>query len=147
MLRVSVLTAHRRYRIRKERIAACVRGVLRGERRRKAVVTVILIDAHYSRKINRQFLGHDYSTDVLCFPYEAGPNLEGEIYVNLDRTRAQARAYGVPFMNELTRLAVHGTLHLVGYDDRLPVDLGRMRSREDYYTERFAGVRRKRDTR
>jgi rRNA maturation RNase YbeY len=87
--------------------------------------------------MNRRFLGHAYATDVISFPLGEGDAVEGELYVNLDRARVQARHYGVTRTHELVRLVVHGTLHLTGYDDRLPEDRRRMRQREDFYLARL----------
>jgi rRNA maturation RNase YbeY len=87
--------------------------------------------------MNRRFLGHAYATDVISFPLGEGDAIEGELYVNLDRARVQARQYGVTRTHELVRLVVHGTLHLTGYDDRLPKDRMRMRQREDFYLARL----------
>jgi rRNA maturation RNase YbeY len=75
----------------------------------------------------------------MSFSMGEGARLEGEVYVNVDRARTQARRYGVSTANEVVRLVVHGTLHLAGYDDRRVRDREQMRAREDFYTERFAG--------
>ena len=80
-----------------------------------------------------RYLNHDYATDVISFPLENGAVLEGEVYVNLDRARAQARVYGVSFSNEVARLVIHGTLHLVGYDDSTEKKAERMKAEEDYH--------------
>lgn len=83
--------------------------------------------------MNREFLRHNYPTDVLSFPLEGGANLEAEIYVNLDRARIQAREHGVSFANEVARLVIHGTLHLAGYDDRGKRKAGMMLERQEKY--------------
>ncbi len=140
MRRVTVFNAHRRYRIRKNLIAKSVRTVLNAEHRRQAAISVVLIDGGYCRRINKTFLGHDRGTDVISFPMESGAVLEGEVYVNLDRARVQAHEYGVPFMNEVTRLVVHGVLHLIGYDDGDAVKKKRMRAREDALVKALAGT-------
>ena len=59
------------------------------------------------------------------------PLLEGEVYVNLDRARTQANEYGVSFSNEVARLIIHGTLHLVGFDDSTKGKAQRMKAEED----------------
>jgi rRNA maturation RNase YbeY len=71
-------------------------------------------------------LHHDEVTDVITFPLETGKVLEGEIYVNLDRARRQARTYHVSIAEETARLVVHGVLHLLGYDDRSAREARRM---------------------
>jgi probable rRNA maturation factor len=96
-------------------------------------LSLVLIDRHRCRRINERFLGHRFETDVLSFPLEPRPRLEGEVYVNLDRAATQARRYEVTFGNEVARLAVHGTLHLLGYDDHRPADTRRMKAAEERY--------------
>ena len=81
------------------------------------MVSVVVIDNRQMRRLNRTYLGHDYPTDVIAFPLEEGKRIEGEIYVNADRARIQARRYRVSFNEEVARLVIHGTLHLAGYDD------------------------------
>jgi probable rRNA maturation factor len=133
MVRVTVVNAHRRHRIRGEFVRQSVRLVLRGEGHGSAMISVVFIDGRRCRELNRKYLQHDYATDVISFPLEEAENLEGEIYVNLDGAREQARRYKVSFRNELTRLIVHGTLHLIGYDDRRVRDAQRMKRREEEY--------------
>ena len=139
MTRVQIVNAHHRFRRDPRELRRYVRGVLRGERKRGWSVSVVLITGARSRALNAEFLGHRYATDVISFPLEGGMNPEGEIYVNLDRARRQAREFGVSMRNEVARLVVHGTLHLVGYDDRKRADARRMRKREDRYVAALAG--------
>lgn len=117
MLRVEVTVAHRNRMVTAKTVVGYVKKVLKAEKVADALVSVVFVGSRYCRKINRQYLKHDYTTDVLAFPLEAGRVLDGEIYVNLDRARVQAREYGVSIGNEIARLVIHGTLHLVGYDD------------------------------
>lgn len=89
------------------------------------------------RRINRAFLGHDYSTDVISFPLKDGLGFDGELYINLDRAKTQAKEYDVPYSQEVRRLLIHGTLHLLGYDDTTTKQRKRMQRREDYYLTRL----------
>ena len=123
MIQVTVFNAHRRCRIRKNPIVLSVRRVLTMEHR-----------------LNRIYLGHDRSTDVLSFPMKTAGLLDGEVYVNLDRARLQAREHAVSLMHEVTRLVVHGVLHLAGYDDRGGAEKKRMRVREDSIVRILAGT-------
>jgi probable rRNA maturation factor len=136
MIRVAVFNAHPRRRIAREPIGRTVRLVLKGEKIHRASVSVIFIDSRRTRKINRKYLAHDTITDVISFPLETEGLLEGEIYINLDRAREQAAEYGVTKSNEITRLVVHGTLHLAGYDDRKPRQAVRMHARQERYVRR-----------
>ncbi len=133
MIRVQVVNAHPRYRLAKKLFTACATRVLKNEGTRKAVVSVIFIDAVLCRKLNKKHLRHDFGTDVLSFDYEQPGLLEGEVYVNLDQARVQARSYNVGFIDEVKRLVIHGVLHLAGYDDRTSRERLQMRKKEDAY--------------
>jgi len=139
-LNVTVVNAHPTTRLRRDVIAAIVRRVLQGETRPSAAIGVILVDDRTLRRMNREFLGHDFDTDVITFPLEDDP-LEGEIYISIDRAREQARDYNVKLYAEVLRLAAHGTLHLVGYDDATPEGRMGMTRREDHYLAAQGGRR------
>lgn len=132
MLSVTVINAHGRTRLRRDPIRESVERVLRSYRRRSASVTVILVDDEELLRMNREFLDHDYYTDVITFPLEENP-LEGEIYISLDRAREQGKEHGVTLYHEVRRLAVHGTLHLLGHDDATEEERLEMRRLEDKY--------------
>ncbi len=138
MITVSVINAHPFRRAPVRRIARLVRGTLRDERIGGACVTVVMVDSRRIRRINRRYLAHDFVTDVISFPLESRPRLEGEIYVNLDRARSQAKEFGVTVWNETGRLVVHGALHLAGYDDRSRRAARRMRERQELLVARHA---------
>jgi rRNA maturation RNase YbeY len=87
--------------------------------------------------MNRRWLRHEGPTDVISFTLERHSPLEGEIYVNLDRARRQAREYHVRFAHEVARLVVHGALHLTGMDDRTGAQRRRMRRHEDALLARW----------
>ena len=137
MIRVEVFNAHRR-RIRRRAVTAAVRGVARGERRRRGAFSVVFQGDRATAAMNRRYLGHAGSTDVISFSLGEGTAVEGEVYVNLDRARAQARAYRVGFGEEVCRLVVHGTLHLLGEDDRTAAARRRMKRKEDAYVALLA---------
>lgn len=141
MIRVDVYNAHPRRRVRKKTVAGYVSRVLRDEHLRRAEIGVVAIDTRFCRRMNRAYLSHDYSTDVISFPLGTGEGkgLEGEIYINLDKAREQARTYGVTVAQEIARLVVHGTLHLAGYDDRRREEARRMRERENRYVALLFG--------
>jgi len=85
--------------------------------RRLAEISVTFLPAPGMQRLNRDWLGHDRPTDVLAFALP-GPNRQvaGDLYICPSVARAQARQFGVPAREELTRLVVHGVLHLLGYD-------------------------------
>lgn len=131
MNRVEVFNIHPERRVAKAAVGRYVSRVLRSSRVDKALVRVILVGSGYIRRVNKRYLRHDYVTDVISFQLESGRFLEGEIYVNLDRAKSQSKKYHVTYGSEVARLVVHGTLHLVGYDDSTPRKRLAMKKVED----------------
>ena len=97
------------------------------------IVEIAVVDDAEIRRLNRTCRGVGRRTDVLAFPLEmaeAAGGLVGQIVVSADTARRQARTLGVPLALELSLLVTHGVLHLVGYDDRDPVEAELMHRRE-----------------
>lgn len=120
-----------RYRGRAEMIAS-VDACLKSHKVKHAKIDIILLSDRRIRTLNKQYLQHDYATDVITFPLDEQP-LYGEIYVSLETARRQANEYGVTVVNELCRLAVHGALHLLGYDDATLEDRAAMHKLESKF--------------
>ena len=81
--------------------------------------------------VNREFLGHDYYTDVITFDYSTGTTLNGDIFISLDTVRSNAEMMGVSFDAELLRIIIHGVLHLTGQGDKTPETKAQMTAKED----------------
>lgn len=82
-------------------------------------------------QVNREFLNHDYPTDVISFPYAlSAPVVEGELIVSIDTAAVQAADVGWSIAEEVLLYVIHGTLHLVGYDDVDDADRAAMREAE-----------------
>lgn len=90
------------------------------------------------RSINVQYLGHDYSTDIITFNY-SGDNrdLDGEILISAADAAENAERYECSLDTELLRLVIHGVLHLVGYDDKEIADRKKMKKLENFLTNKF----------
>lgn len=100
-----------------ERIEAAVRAVLRAEGVAEAAFSVAFLDDTELARLNEQYLGHPGPTDVLSFAlHGAGETPHGDIYVGAEQATRQAAEWGVAPADEWLRLAVHGTLHVLGYD-------------------------------
>ncbi|MBL7722978.1 MAG: rRNA maturation RNase YbeY [Chitinophagaceae bacterium] len=84
-------------------------------------------------EINRQFLRHDYFTDIISFDLSGDIGIEGEIYISIDRVRDNAKKLDIPFKLELHRVIFHGALHLCGYKDKSKSEQRKMRDKEDLY--------------
>lgn len=82
-------------------------------------------------EVNREFLGHDYYTDIITFDYSTANTLNGDIFISLDTVRSNAEMVGCSFENELNRILIHGVLHLTGQGDKTPETKAEMTRKED----------------
>lgn len=82
-------------------------------------------------EVNRQFLGHDYYTDVITFDYSTASTLNGDIFISLDTVRSNAEMVGTSFDQELLRILIHGVLHLTGQADKTPETKAVMTEKEE----------------
>jgi rRNA maturation RNase YbeY len=100
----------------------------------------IFTDDETLRKINVDFLNHNYFTDVITFNFNNDNVINGEIYISIERVKENAVNYNVSLRNEILRVMIHGVLHLLGFDDKSKVERGRMRSREDLFIDNFSAM-------
>ena len=82
-------------------------------------------------EVNRQFLGHDYYTDIITFDYSTPSVLNGDIFISLDTVRSNAEQLGIDFDTELLRILIHGVLHLTGQGDKTPETKAQMTAKEE----------------
>ena len=87
----------------------------------------------YILEMNKKYLNHDYTTDIITFDYSVENHLHAEFYVSLEQIKENAKQYKTKFDNELHRVLVHGILHLAGYNDKTNKEQMEMRAKEDYY--------------
>ena len=82
-------------------------------------------------EVNKEFLGHDYYTDVITFDYSMASTLNGDIFISLDTVRSNAEMVGTTFEHELHRILIHGVLHLTGQGDKTPETKAQMTEKEE----------------
>lgn len=120
-------------------VATLVRRVVDGEGLRLRHVSIVLSDHDTVRRLNREYLDHDYNTDVLSFSLDETEDVvEGEVYVDLDTAAERYEEFGTSFEKEARRYVVHGVLHLAGYDDATDEQREAMRRLEDRYLSKPA---------
>jgi rRNA maturation RNase YbeY len=96
-------------------------------------VSIIFCSDDYLLDVNQKHLEHDYYTDVITFDYSEGPDVSGDIFISIDRVEENANSFGVQTNEELHRIMVHGTLHLLGYTDKTASAKEQMTAKEDFY--------------
>ncbi|MBC8456988.1 MAG: rRNA maturation RNase YbeY [Bacteroidales bacterium] len=101
-------------------------------------LNIIFCSDRFLRKFNKTYLHHDYYTDVIAFDFSGEERiLTGEIYISLERVRANAKEYKVTLQNEIARVIIHGILHLMGMEDVTEKLKQKMREEEDKYIQLF----------
>jgi rRNA maturation RNase YbeY len=100
-------------------------------------ITVIFCSDEHLLEMNRQYLDHDYYTDIITFDYTDEAIVSGDLFISIDRVYDNAQGLGVERVNELKRVCVHGVLHLCGYGDKSESESQVMRDKEDYYLGKY----------
>lgn len=94
-------------------------------------INFIFCDDDYILSVNRQYLQHDYYTDVITFDYCSGEVLSGDVFISLDTVLSNSEKYGVSYQNEFCRVVCHSVLHLIGFKDKTEPDSTEMRKNEN----------------
>ena len=95
-----------------------IKAVIEEETHQLSFVNFIFCSDEYLHRLNVEYLSHDTLTDVITFPYASPPQVEGDIFISIDRVRENARELSLAFDDELHRVMIHGVLHLCGYTDK-----------------------------
>jgi probable rRNA maturation factor len=112
--------------------------IFKMEKVRLASLSIVFCTDGYLLRLNKQFLKHDYYTDILSFPLsDPGEPLEAEIYISIERVKENAINQNASFRQELHRVIFHGILHFCGYRDKSRAEVKQMRALEDDYLQKF----------
>ncbi len=121
------------------RLKKFLASLFKKEGRTLAELQYIFCSDKYLLEINRQYLKHDFYTDIITFDLsEKNQPLNAEIYISVDRVRENAREFSSSLRLELHRVIFHGALHLCGYKDKTAKEEGVMRKMEDKYLQLYA---------
>ena len=111
-----------------------IQEVILKERGHLVHLNYIFCSDQYLLSINKEYLKHKTLTDIITFDNSDDPDtIEGDIFISVERVRANAEQLQLKFDDELRRVIVHGALHLLGYRDKVPVEKALMRKKEDAY--------------
>lgn len=114
-----------------------ITDIIVGEGFQVGEILYIFCDDEFLHKLNVEFLSHDTLTDILSFDYRLGHELNGEIFISVERVRENAVEYGVGFLSELRRVMIHGILHFLGFKDSSATEQEIMRKKEEECLQRF----------
>ncbi|MES2240822.1 MAG: rRNA maturation RNase YbeY [Bacteroidota bacterium] len=114
-----------------EAVASWLSAVIASEKKNEGEINYIFCDDDYLHKINVEYLDHETLTDIISFDYTVGNEINGDIFISVERVQDNAKDFNVSFEEELKRVLVHGVLHYCGYKDKGDEDERLMRSKED----------------
>nr|WP_214448277.1 rRNA maturation RNase YbeY [Flavihumibacter rivuli] len=125
---------------KRNEVKSFLNELFRKEKKKLEGLSFIFCSDEYLLEINRNYLQHDYYTDIITFDLSApGQGTTGEIYISIDRVRDNAQNLNETFSYELHRVIFHGALHLCGYKDKTQQEEILMRKMEDKYLKLYFG--------
>lgn len=114
-----------------------LKDLIISEDKKPGEINYIFCDDDHLLQVNKDFLNHDYYTDVITFDYVKGKTISADIFVSLPRILDNSSTLSNAFNSELLRVLAHGVLHLCGYKDKTDEEITEMRQKEDYYLSIF----------
>ncbi|HNJ26492.1 MAG TPA: rRNA maturation RNase YbeY [Chitinophagaceae bacterium] len=115
-----------------------IESIFKTEKRKLETLNFVFVSDKKLLEINRQYLKHDYFTDIISFEL-SHPEMPvvGDIYISIDRVKENAVSLGVSFKSELHRVIFHGVLHLCGFGDKSKKEAGLIREKENFYLQKY----------
>ena len=117
--------------IKKREVTAWIKDVAATYGRKVGEIGYMFVDDEKILEVNREYLGHDYYTDIITFDYDEGDRINGDLVISLDTVETNARQFGKSYDEELHRVIIHGILHLCGINDKGPGERELMEAAEN----------------
>jgi rRNA maturation RNase YbeY len=108
-------------------------GSAKNEKKQIGVINYIFCNDSYLLKINQDYLNHDTYTDIITFDYSENDQINGDLFISLERIKENSNDLNINYLDELERVCIHGILHLCGYPDKKKEEALIMRQKEDFY--------------
>lgn len=122
---------------KKRKISQWIKEIICLHNKQVGDINFIFCSNNFILQINKQFLKHNYYTDVITFSYNENNLISGDIFISVEQVKENATELNLPFKEELLRVIVHGVLHLLGYNDKNEKQKLQMRLAENQYLEKI----------
>jgi len=122
------------------RIKSWVFSTIKEESFSPGNINIIFTSDKYLLNINKQYLSHNYFTDIITFNYVQENTIHGDIFISIETVKNNSSRFGVTLDDEVHRVMIHGILHLIGYDDETDEQKSEMRKKENEYLDRLKNL-------
>ena len=137
--RVFFFFEHKKFSLEKRTVLKdFIESLFKREKKKLSSINYVFCSDKKLLEINRQFLNHDFYTDIITFDLSESNSTQAEIYISIDRVRDNAKTLGSSFKSEIHRVIFHGALHLCGYKDKTQAELLKMRHKEAFYLSKYS---------
>jgi rRNA maturation RNase YbeY len=123
--------------LKKTSVTRWIKDIATGYNKKTGDIAFIFCSDERILEVNKQYLEHDYYTDIITFDYTEGDSISGDIFISIDTVKSNAEEFGATFENELHRIIIHGILHLCGQDDKTPELRAEMSKKENLALEKY----------
>ncbi|GHT08510.1 endoribonuclease YbeY [Bacteroidia bacterium] len=127
-------------KIKRRETSRWIKSVVEQYHKRVGDITYIFCTDEEILRINKQFLNHDYYTDIITFDYTENETISGDLFISLDTVKSNAEKFGTNYDEELHRVIIHGILHLCGFKDKSSEDEKQMRERENEALSKIGNI-------
>jgi probable rRNA maturation factor len=129
-------------KINKTLLKNYIKSLIFNELKDVGEISLVFCSDDYLLNINKQYLNHNYYTDIVTFDYGENSVISGDLFISVDRVKENAGIFSTAIQRELFRVVFHGVLHLIGYNDKTDEERNEMRGKEDYYLSEvdFEGI-------
>lgn len=115
----------------RKRLSTVLDNTIKNKNKVTGDISIVFCSDEYLLEINREHLGHDFYTDIITFDYCEDDTVSGDLFISIDRVKENAKSFGKNIENEIVRVAGHGVLHLLGFNDKTEEDQKEMTKCED----------------
>ena len=118
-------------KISKRKVSAWIKEVATRHGYRVGEISYLFCDDEKILEVNREYLQHDYYTDIITFDYTEGDKINGDLFISLDTVKSNSEKFATSYEEEFYRVVIHGILHLCGFKDKEEAEEARMREEEN----------------
>ncbi len=131
------------FTIQKNHIVKYIKELIINEVKKCGAISVVFTSDNYLLEMNKEYLNHNYFTDIITFDYVENDLISGDLFISFDRLKENAEKFNIEVVKEVYRVVFHGILHLTGYNDKTDVEQKLMTEKENFYLGKvdFRGVK------